>query len=450
MTVKDIPDMGRSTPTPKPTLTTTSSSSASNSHTLSKKPHNLTIHLSAQQQQQQNGNHNNNYQHNSFQHQTTTTAATSSTSAYDTNYDSDTIKRSPQNRSGGGNNNNHVAINAIAAAKSTSPMTTTSETRNNLAAAAGGDHLSFYETSSNATTITPTPSESGRDTPQPHQHQRDSSSSTRDLYQNVQTLQQHHHHAYLPHPNHHRPASTTPSTTNNTFAMDSLNASPQSHSFVFAKQSQSAVALTDVDHHHTNTTAAVDSHETRSSIPYHAREDSRPFTYGNPTGVQLHPGTTAAAGATSPQSSQDPTGQQPQQNGTGMLKMQSGLSSPSLVRRTLAHPIQTTHTSSSSSTLPRKVRNDFEEMLLQRREKVMSDKYSIGDHQTNGQSPPLSNNNNSGQYVREVKWSNDNGPTTTTTTISNTNNNNNGYQYEPLRRANTMDGGFGRSHSTDG
>lgn len=220
----------------------------------------------------------------------------------------------------------------------------------------------FYDTSSTTTTITPTPSESGRDTPI---IVHTNSTLRRDKRESTHMQQQH---------------RGTGDNSNCEQIMDLQN-----QSFSFPQQVRTDIVY-------------VTSED--EEIPYHAREDSRPFTYGNPTGVQLSP------------------------NGTGMLKMQSGLSSPSLVRKTLG-----------SSTTPRgdthkktNVRSDFEEMLLQRREKVLNEKYSIGDKTPNG---------SAGQYG-ETKWAN----------FSATNNN--GYHYhEPLKRSNTMDGGFGRSYSTD-
>lgn len=173
----------------------------------------------------------------------------------------------------------------------------------------------------------------------------------------------------------------------------------QNQSYAYPQQSRSDIVY-----------VTSEDDETDTSIPYHAREDSRPFTYGNPTGVQLSP------------------------NGTGMLKMQSGLSSPSLVRKTLGGG------PGNSQTQPKKVsiRNDFEEMLMQRREKVLNDKYSIGDKTPNGGGASATTN---GQYTSESnKWSAISSPT-------------NGYHHyhEPLKRSNTMDGsGFVRSYSTDG
>ncbi|XP_037026532.1 uncharacterized protein LOC119067561 isoform X10 [Bradysia coprophila] len=260
-----------------------------------------------------------------------------------------TLTKKPQQ------NNNQIILTQHQQRSSSTTSTNTNQAKDR--------ERDFYDTSSTTTTITPPPSESGRDTPiivhtnssnsSTLQHQRDKRESTHMQQQHRGTGEQ---------------------------IMDLQN-----QSFSYPQQVRTDIVY-------------VTSED--EEIPYHAREDSRPFTYGNPTGVQLSP------------------------NGTGMLKMQSGLSSPSLVRKTLG-----------SSTTPRGdthkktgVRNDFEEMLLQRREKVLNEKYSIGDKTPNG---------SAGQYG-ETKWSNISAP------------NNNGYHYhEPLKRSNTMDGGFGRSYSTD-
>jgi tensin len=118
-----------------------------------------------------------------------------------------------------------------------------------------------------------------------------------------------------------------------------------------------------------------------------------------------------------------------------MIKLQSGLSSPSLVRKAYGSGGSG---SNLNNTEPRKTanaRNEFEEMLLQRREKIMNEKYSIGDKTPNGSGTGNSASNSN-------KWNNN------SNTISTTN----GYHYhEPLlKRSNTMDGGFGRSYSSDG
>lgn len=247
----------------------------------------------------------------------------------------------------------------------------------------------YYDTASTTTTLTPTPSETGRDTPlqvQPVSHTHASTVTTtyavRDQLELLKQNQQ----------------------RERELIMDLQN---QSYDYPQAQQSRA----TEINSG-SNTVYSATS-EDEENIPYHAREDSRPFTYGNPTGVQLSP------------------------SNSGMIKMQSGLSSPSLVRKVYGG--DGAGSVGNSSTTPRKLtnaRNDFEEMLLQRREKIMNEKYSIGDKTPNGGTGGNANN----QYSSGAnKWNTNNSTTT------------NGYHYhEPLKRSNTMDGGFGRSYSSDG
>lgn len=171
----------------------------------------------------------------------------------------------------------------------------------------------------------------------------------------------------------------------------------------------------------------------QQGIPYHAREHAQPFTYGD----------IAAAAAASA------NGEQQTGKGTGMLKMQSGLSSPSLVRKQLGVP--------QHKNVP--VRNEFEEMLRIRREKVDNEKYSISDGQ--GDNYKVSG---AGGFSFEDKWSREEGQrrpkspgtvtfkrtVTTTTTDPQQQQPSNGYvrSYEPVKRSNTMD--YGRSQSSDG
>lgn len=270
-------------------------------------------------------------------------------------YSTDTVKRSHTSSCSTTRDDHHSII-------------TTTSTNTNQAKDRERD---FYDTSSTTTTITPPPSESGRDTPI-IVHTNSSNNSTlqhrRDKRESTHMQQQ---------------QRGTGDNSNREQIMDLQN-----QSFSYPQQVRTDIVY-------------VTSED--EEIPYHAREDSRPFTYGNPTGVQLSP------------------------NGTGMLKMQSGLSSPSLVRKTLGGGGGTTPRAGDTHKKTN-VRNDFEEMLLQRREKVLNEKYSIGDKTPNG---------SAGQYG-ETKWNgNFSAPS-------------NGYQYhEPLKRSNTMDGGFGRSYSTD-
>lgn len=247
----------------------------------------------------------------------------------------------------------------------------------------------FYDTASTTTTLTPTPSESGRDTP----------------------LQQQQHHIYT---------STTSIARNNNNKREQqiltqsaieqrereLIMDLQNQSFDYPQPLRTQHSTSSIDKNNNNKVIYNSAtSEDEENIPYHAREDSRPFTYGDPTGVQLSPTNSS---------------------GTGMIKLQSGLSSPSLVRKHLGG--STGGLASDSTTAPRK-RNDFEEMLMKRREQILNDKYSRGDRTPNGNSS-VNNNQNSAN-----KW---NTTTKTTATV-------NGYPYhEPLKRSNTLDGGFGR------
>uniref|UniRef100_A0AAG5CS00 Tensin n=1 Tax=Anopheles atroparvus TaxID=41427 RepID=A0AAG5CS00_ANOAO len=261
------------------------------------------------------------------------------------------------------------------------------------AAAAKERELLMYETSSTTTTLTPPPSESGRETPllSAYGTMRDRelqninnnnlTPAERELLMNMQR----HHQQSLAYP---RPARST------TGASERFTSDDDDDQYGGGG----------------------------SQIPYHAREDSRPFTYGNipPTGTPQQP----------------PAGT--------MIKMQSGLSSPSMVRKALGTPTAT------RKTLPR---NDFEEMLRERREKVLSEKYTIGDQSPGGgggigltAASDTINNNAHGDgghwtYQRTVQTvSNGGGPIA-----------NGGAAYhEPLKRSNTMDGSFGRQFSNEG
>ncbi|XP_055683294.1 uncharacterized protein LOC129790094 isoform X8 [Lutzomyia longipalpis] len=217
------------------------------------------------------------------------------------------------------------------------------------AKSSGGDP---YDTASTATTLTPPPSESGRETPIVG-------------------------------------ASDKRSVDLETRSDGALVMNLHSQSFAYP-QPQHTVEL-----------ISVTSDEDSENIPYHAREDSRPFTYGNVQGPQSPPASV-------------------------MLKMQSGLSSPSLVRKQLNQ--QGGHRKTP-------IRNDFEEMLRERREKISGEKYSIGDRTPNGSNTIRSYHTTStgpgGYTTTEHRWYS------------------NGY-HEPLKRSNTMDGGFARSTSSEG
>lgn len=178
-------------------------------------------------------------------------------------------------------------------------------------------------------------------------------------------------------------------------------------------------------------------------IPYHAREYAQPFSYGD---------VAAAAAANAKGDNQGGGGAG---KGTGMLKMQSGLSSPSLVRKQLGAP--------QHKNVP--IRNDFEEMLRMRREKVDNEKYSISDGGAGGDNYKV---NGAGGFTFEEKWSSEpkspvlrpKSPgtvtfkrtvTTTTSPVTQQHQQTNGYvrTYEPVKRSNTMDT-YNRSLSSDG
>lgn len=272
----------------------------------------------------------------------------------------------------------------------------------------------FYDTAS-TTTITPTPSDcGGRETPfqQQHQHQhiygRTQNDCKRDSqHQQIltqQAIEQRERELIMDLQNQsfdYPQSLRTVSSASGATVNDKLN----------SNQQQKLIA------------SSVTSEE-EESIPYHAREDSRPFTYGDPTGVQLSPNSSNCG------------------KGTGMIKLQAGLSSPSLVRKHLGANHNQNGTTSARKS-PNIGRNDFEEMLLQRREKILNEKYSIGDKTPNGNSVTNNTNNHSASAnVNNNKWNTNNGSNTS-----------NGYQYhEPLKRSNTMDGGFGRGsgYTSDG
>ena len=229
----------------------------------------------------------------------------------------------------------------------------------------------FYDTSSTTTTLTPPPSESGRETPLIGTL----ASSPSINYQYIRDKRE--------------------------IQSDDGGVDLQRQSFAYPQQVRTEIIL------------ASDDEE---SIPYHARESSRPFTYGD---------ITSGSGGQS----------------AAMIKMQSGLSSPSLVRKTLG---SNNNNNVIKKTVPR---NDFEEMLRQRREKVNNEKYLISDKTTNGGNSATINR--SSYDYKSSPYGSDNKMYNTST--MQTSHKLNGYQYhEPLKRSNTMDGGFGRSTSTDG
>ena len=356
LTVQDIPDIGKG---------------SNNTNTLTKQHHTLTkkstLALSQQQQQQpQHQHHNHQHHHHHQYHQ----------------YNTDTVKRSHTSSFTSREADNNSIITTA------SSLTSNNNNNNNNNNKADKD---YYDTSSTTTTITPPPSESGRETPLINNTNNNNNNNINTI-NNHQRDKREYHHTTLEHQHQRNDQQQQQQSRNREVVMDLQN-----QSYAYPQQLRSDIVYV--------------TSEDEEAIPYHAREDSRPFTYGNPSGVQLSP------------------------NGTGMLKMQSGLSSPSLVRKTLGGTSPPGGGSASNTGKKVQIRNDFEEMLMQRREKILNDKYSIGDKTPNGGA-----NNNSYSTISESRW-----------TTNNYTNPTNGYHYHaPLKRSNTMDGGFVRSYSTDG
>ncbi|XP_040175515.1 uncharacterized protein LOC120908515 isoform X6 [Anopheles arabiensis] len=347
-------------------------------------------HQSQQPQQQQQHQHHHHHHHHHHQNP----------NDHFVNTNTDTIKRS-----------HSAQLPQREDARSRTPLTAVSDyspaTAAAAAAAAKERELLMYETSSTTTTLTPPPSESGRETPLlsgpsyaaaaaagtirerelQNINNNNLTPAERELIMSVQR----HQHQSLAYP---RPARST------TGASERFTSDDDDDLLV---------------HGGTGSVA---------QIPYHAREDSRPFTYGN----------IPATG----------TPQQPP--AATMLKMQSGLSSPSMVRKALGTP---TASRKTAGTLPR---NDFEEMLRERREKVLSEKYTIGDQSPGGgmMVSDTINNNSSG----DGRWTYQQHHTVKTVTTQGGGGGAgtpNGYPaHEPLKRSNTMDGSFGRQFSNEG
>ncbi|XP_041788446.1 uncharacterized protein LOC121603578 isoform X7 [Anopheles merus] len=347
-----------------------------------------------QQQQQQLQQHQHHHHHHHHHHQ--------NPNDHFVNTNTDTIKRS-----------HSAQLPQREDARSRTPLTAVSDYSPATAAAAAAAaakerELLMYETSSTTTTLTPPPSESGRETPLlsgpsyaaaaagtirerelQNINNNNLTPAERELIMSVQR----HQHQSLAYP---RPARST------TGASERFTSDDDDDLLV---------------HGGTGSVA---------QIPYHAREDSRPFTYGN----------IPATG----------TPQQPP--AATMLKMQSGLSSPSMVRKALGTP---TASRKTAGTLPR---NDFEEMLRERREKVLSEKYTIGDQSPGGGmmvSDTINNNNSSSGGDGRWTYQQHHTVKTVTTQGGGGAGTPNGYPaHEPLKRSNTMDGSFGRQFSNEG
>lgn len=147
-----------------------------------------------------------------------------------------------------------------------------------------------------------------------------------------------------------------------------------------------------------------------SSIPYHAREFSKPFSYGIPS------------------------------TGDGkMLKTQSGyLSSPSMVRKALGH-------NGASTSVRKTPSHDFEERTKYGRQ--VESKYTMGDKTPENNASVFDsdkafdyrNRSENLKYKDSAAYSVDNSDVESA------------HYFEPLRRSNTMDGSFGRSgYASDG
>lgn len=282
-------------------------------------------------------------------------------------------------------------IAPIPTASSSTSSVTTVVTQKSTTSASGAQQLlrdrgELYENSS-TTTLTPPASESGRDTPTASAQlrtKRDLELQERELIMSLSGGDALSGGNEL--------CVNEQQTSNGGDTLLKMNL--QHHSYLYPQQARiETLSISDTDD------------DQQSNIPYHAREDSRPFTYGNIPPPNLSSGRTT-----------------PSASGT-MLKSQSGLSSPSMVRKVII---------ADKKSQQQKPRNEFEDMLMERREKILSEKYSIGDKTPNGTAPATNG--------YDSKWYH----TTTTSTT------NNGYPYDLLKRSNTMDGSFRRNDNIDG
>lgn len=154
----------------------------------------------------------------------------------------------------------------------------------------------------------------------------------------------------------------------------------------------------------------IGSSRSDKNIPYHAREYSKPFTYG-----------------TVPLSYED-----------SMIKINSGLSSPSMVRKAATRNIGTA-TKTTKVSIKKFPSNDFEQMLHERQ----SEKYSFGDKINAGLLDDDKVGYNSNNRAN-VKYNGSN------LNIENISDVNNSY-FEPLKRSNTMDDSFNSGgYASDG
>ncbi|XP_063707339.1 tensin-1 isoform X2 [Culicoides brevitarsis] len=287
-------------------------------------------------------------------------------------------------------NNKGIAPIPTAASSSTSSVTTVVTQKSTTSASGAQQQRELYENSS-TTTLTPPPSENGRETPVNRRDKRDLEQQERDLIMSLSGVENELR------VNEHGSNSNNAAAAAASSGDSLLKMNLQHHSYLYPQQARiETLSISDTDD------------DQQSNIPYHAREDSRPFTYGN-----IPP---ANSGRTTPALSQQGT----------MLKTQSGLSSPSMVRKVII---------ADKKSQQQKPRNEFEDMLMERREKIMSEKYSIGDKTPNG----TATNGTTNGY--DSKWYH----TTTTTNTQQSN----GYPYDLLKRSNTLDGSSFRHRNND-
>jgi hypothetical protein len=234
------------------------------------------------------------------------------------------------------------------------------------------------ETSS-ITTTTLTPTESGRNTPALSEHQFKGYYNTDELYYDTDTQMQLHGKARYAHTDDGR--KELQKRTENLLQN-------QSYSYMEVIRSDGG---------------SRDRRFEESNIPYHAREYSKPFSYLPNTGDSK------------------------------MLKMQSGLSSPSMVRKAL----------NLNGNVPsgRKTpsQQDFAERTRYGRQ--YESKYTFGDKTPDSN---LSVFDSDKLFRSENNKYKD-------TSVQSVENNDSARYFEPLRRSNTMDGSFGRSgYASDG
>lgn len=151
-----------------------------------------------------------------------------------------------------------------------------------------------------------------------------------------------------------------------------------------------------------------------SNIPYHAREYSKPFSYGIP--------------------------------GDGKMKLHSGLSSPSMVRKALNHNGTTTTTTTVTTSVRKTPSQDFEERTKYGRGGER--KYTFGDKTPENNLSVFDNDKMFDYRNRSENLKYKDGAGFSVDVSSDVES---PHYFEPLRRSNTMDGSFGRSgYASDG